>query len=304
MYFKSLMIATFTLIVYQPNLIAETESLNPATRLKNQEQIQKDIQDQVQQARKDAQKSVVGDAVTVIDETQRSLGQIKSGHPAKALAALERATGKADILLARHPEEVCPPVSCTVTSVDVAPDSFNKIHEVINRSIKAMNARNYAASRSLVNSLRSEIHVEIACLPLATFPDALKDAARLVELGHLSQATLVLETALNTLVIKERVLPIPVIRAMAAITTSRNFIERTPSDASRLVDEGKFELRRALELGYLDKDENYSAIMDEIATLESEVQKQKPNVAYFDSLKERLKVYLKNGSRPKALSEQ
>src|SRR5271165_5222481 len=58
-----------------------------------------EIQDQTQEKRK----ALMADATSAIGETQNALKQLDEGKKQDALAALERATGKLEIILARDP---------------------------------------------------------------------------------------------------------------------------------------------------------------------------------------------------------
>jgi hypothetical protein len=57
--------------------------------------------------------------------------------------------------------------------------------------------------RDELAKLASELQVTKVELPLATFPEAMKSAAALIDKGKTDEAKVVLYTALNTLVISE-----------------------------------------------------------------------------------------------------
>nr|WP_162180807.1 YfdX family protein [Candidatus Protochlamydia amoebophila] len=94
------------------NLTAEADlsNLSQKVTFQNQAQAQKDIQNQTQQAKEEVQKSLVPDAIFIVNETKKAINFIKNGQMAEALSAVENATGKSDVLLARHPENALLPV--------------------------------------------------------------------------------------------------------------------------------------------------------------------------------------------------
>ncbi len=59
------------------------------------------------------------EAVTARRETQNAILAIDSNKPGDAIAALERATGKLEIVLARNPALALAPVDVATTSYDV-----------------------------------------------------------------------------------------------------------------------------------------------------------------------------------------
>lgn len=302
MFRKTLFTVVASIIAYQGVVTAEDNVLNSAVRIQNQEQIQKDIQNQAQQLKKEIKKTLVDDAIAIKSETQRALGFIKKGLNGRALAALERGIGKADVLLARHPDETLPPIDFTLSIVDIAPKNLEKISEITHQGVKAINSRDYSKGRTLLSQLRSEIKVDIICLPLATFSQALKDAARSLELGNRKEASSALETALTSLVAHERIHPIPVLEVIATLTTAENLIEKDPENALKLMERAKVDLSRAVELGYLAKNDNYNTLNDEIVNLEDEIKRPKPSSSYFSAAKEKLRVIIKNTSGFKSVT--
>jgi YfdX protein len=73
----------------------------------------------------------------------------------------------------------------------------------------AVGAKDYPTARVILYSLTREIRSRTFNLPLATYPDALKEAARLLDEKENQEASNVLLTALNTLVVVDKVTPLP-----------------------------------------------------------------------------------------------
>jgi len=82
---------------------------------------------------------------------------------------------------------------------------------------RARSASALIAFGSMLDMLRSEIRVRTYNLQLATCPAALTTAARLVEEGKTDEATKVLTTALNTLVIVDGPTSLPLLEVQAAL---------------------------------------------------------------------------------------
>jgi YfdX protein len=84
-------------------------------------QVQVGIEKQRAEVRQEADKILDREAIAVIEETQRAIDAISANTTSEALAALERASGKIDILLARNPSTTLIPVSHEVVVFDTAP---------------------------------------------------------------------------------------------------------------------------------------------------------------------------------------
>lgn len=306
MSFKMCLVIILSLTACMANLTAEADlsNLSQKVTFQNQAQAQKDIQNQTQQAKEEVQKSLVPDAIFIVNETKKAINFIKNGQMAEALSAVENATGKSDVLLARHPENALLPVDFAIKVIDSAPVELNKINGIEKLIKKNIDYKNYPVSRALLNFLCSEIDVVTYCLPLAYYPEALKKAARLLELKQASEASLVLDIALNTLVEMHQTFPIPTIKVITLLTTAEDILEKEndKENALKLVNEAKFELKRSIELGYLEKDEKYRALNEELTDLENKINKNQKSTSSFRSLKEKFRDFLKILSKPKSAS--
>ena len=135
-----------------------------------------EIEKQRQQAEQAAQKTIDKEAIAAIKETQKAVLAIAQNKTDEALAAIEAATGKINVLVARHPSSALIPVSLSVEVIDVAPLDVHAIKDRAKAAEFAMVSKDYPTARVLLDSLTSEIRVRTTNLPLATYPAALKDA--------------------------------------------------------------------------------------------------------------------------------
>ena len=72
-----------------------------------------------QRETEDKRKVLMADATSAIQETQSALKHLDDNKPQDALAALERATGKLDMILARDPQLELAPAGVSVATYDV-----------------------------------------------------------------------------------------------------------------------------------------------------------------------------------------
>ena len=221
------------------------------------------------QAQSAADKNLDAEAVAVIAETETAMQSIAAGDKAAALAALERATGKANILLARNPATALIPAAVDVTVIDAAPADTAAIEKVRHAAGLAMLANNYAAARVLLDALRSEIRVRTYNVPLATYPAALTAAARLVDQQKMAEAAAVLARARDTVVIIDTVTPIPLLAAQHAVAAAEAASDRNQKLAALAL--ARASLERAEALGYADA-ATRKALQGEISNLETQVR--------------------------------
>lgn len=261
-------------------------------RAGTQPQLGPDVEAQRQQNQKEAEQTVDRDAIAAVEQTRQALAAIQANKKAEALAALERATGKVNILLARNPSSALIPVDAEVVVIDTAPQDRKVIGQLSQAANAAMGAKDLPTARVLLANLVSEIRLRTTCLPLATYPAALLDTARLVDQGKNQEAETVLETALNTLVIVDHVTPLPLILAQAAVAAA-DAQRQDPAKEQVLLETAKTQLNRGRELGYLADDSDYKTLDKQISDLESTIQGKHDIGSKFKDLRDRIAAFLK-----------
>src|ERR1700731_1060009 len=164
------------------------------------------VEAQRQQAQQSAEKSLDSEAIAAIQQTERALNAIAEARSDEALAAIEQAIGKINILLGRNPATALIPGSGRVSVIDTAPQDPGDIAILRHAAEAALDMNDVPAGPTLLDSLRSEIRVRTYHLPLATYPAALQEAARLLDQKKLEEAGPVVLLALNTLVVIDQVI--------------------------------------------------------------------------------------------------
>jgi hypothetical protein len=148
-------------------------------------------------------------------------------------------------------------------------------------------ARDYPTGRVLLAALTSEIRVRTYNLPLATYPEALKTAAHLLDQKKNQDASDVLLTALKTLLVVERVTPLPLVVAREAINTAKAQQNDKPL-AQTLVQTAKSEVERAKELGYASQAPEYEELRADISNLEKQLKGNSDAGSMFAKLEDKL----------------
>lgn len=255
-----------------------------------------EVESQLQQARRDAEKSLDKEAIAAIDETNKAMEAIAANKIDEARAAIERATGKINILIARNPTTVLIPVSTEVEVIDAAPQDSKAIVQIAEHASNAFHAKDYPAARVLLYGLTSELRVRTYNLPLASYPLALAQAARLLDQQKTQDANTILLTALNTLAVVDHVTPLPLLLARAAIDQSRDQSQKDKAMAQALLKTAKKELQRSKDLGYAGEDPEYAALDRDISNLEKQIKGNEDATSVFAKLEDRFSTFLKRQS--------
>nr|GLK21583.1 hypothetical protein GCM10017606_24100 [Microbacterium terregens] len=200
------------------------------------------------------------DAVAALQETENALAALDKKDGKAATAALERATGKLEIVLARNPSLALAPVDVSVVTYDVL-GSVDAVNALRKSAEDALEDGRVQEARHLIDGLASETVVRVGNLPLATYPDAIKAAAVLVSQNKLEEAKAALEAALSTIVIRDVIHPLPLTRASAAIEEARKLASNAKRGAGddakiqQLLTTAREQLRLGQALGYASKSE-------------------------------------------------
>jgi hypothetical protein len=251
-----------------------------------------DIETQRQQNENEAKQTLDQDAIAAVGLTGEAIKSIAANKKDDALAAIERANGKINILLARNPATALIPVTSDVVVIDTAPADPKVIDQIVQQATDATKRRDLPLARILLASLVSELRIRTTSLPLATYPAALQQAAKLLDQNKNQDAGKVLLTAVNTLVVVDHVIPIPLLLAQAAIDAANS--QRQNKDvALTLLQTARNEANRSRLLGYLTSDGEYKGLDDEISKLESAVKGTGDTSSMFSHLRDRISAFLK-----------
>ena len=282
----------------RPDITEPAKASSPPTQdFQNQHQeaeqhFRPEIESQRQQNESEAKQTLDQEAIAAVTQTEEAIKSITENKKDDALASIERATGRISILLARNPASALIPVNVDVVVIDTAPADPTVIDQIVQRATDATKHRDLPAARMLLASVVSELRIRTTSLPLATYPAALQQAAQLLDQGKNQDAGNVLLTALNTLVIVDHVIPLPLILAQAAIDAA-NSQRQNKEIALTLLQTAKGEANRSRQLGYLSNDSEYKALDNEISSLESAIKGKADTSPMFSQLRDRISAFLK-----------
>jgi hypothetical protein len=239
-------------------------------------------------------KEIVEEATVAIRETQNALKALDEKKDKEAIAALEQATGKLTILLARDPELALAPASFNVVTYDLLAD-IDAVKAMREEIEDALHEGRVQQARHLIRNLASETVIRVSNIPLATYPDAIKQAANRIDDGKIEEAKRILQRALNTLVITDTIIPLPVVAAEDLLMKAESLTEkadRSKEEEERLavlLKDARTELKFAQALGYGSK-KDFKNLYDQLDQIQDKTKEGEAGSGYFT----RIKGYLKD----------
>ncbi len=235
---------------------------------------------------------VFQDAVTALRETQNAIVALDKKDKKKALAALEKAIGKLELVLARDPNLALAPVDVTTQTLDIYAD-VEAVRKAVNEAIGLLKKGRVQDARALVSGLASEIVIEVLNIPLATYPQAIKAVVPLIEQSKFKEAKEALVAALNTLVVTRHIIPLPILRVEQMLVRAEQLAEkakRTEAEEKELkaiLRAARTELEFAQALGY-GKEEDFKTFYAELDKIASKTKGGGHGKGFFDALKKAL----------------
>ncbi|NPA03701.1 MAG: YfdX family protein [Epsilonproteobacteria bacterium] len=250
----------------------------------------------VAQAKEKVQKEqqdvkIVKEAVEAVNLTHKVLMELEKGNKEQALKDLEKAIGRLEVLLSAPNAPALIPIDSSIEIVDF-PGTLRDIKTAL-ITVKALLAENKVQeARMILNTLRSEIVFKVINLPLASYPAALKLAAKFLHEDRIDEAKNILNQALATFIEIDVITPIPLLQAIHLVEVAKEEAKKDKQKALDLLKEAKLALKKAEALGYTsDSDTTYKMLEDMIEKIEKEVKGKNEAQKLFDELIEKLKEF-------------
>jgi hypothetical protein len=253
---------------------------------------------QTQSQTEQKRKALMADATSAIQETQTALKMLDEGKSNEALAALERATGKLDVILARDPKLELAPSGVNVVTYDVQ-GGLAAVKQARQEAEGLVDAGRLQEARRLLKNLASETVISVSNIPLATYPDAIKAAVKFIDQNKKDDAKRVLQAALNTQVVTETIIPLPVVKAQDSLKTAEVLAQkkdRSKDENDRLkaaMDQASSQLEFAQALGYGSK-KDFDKIYQQLAEVREKTADNKSGTGLFAKIKASIADFFKS----------
>jgi YfdX protein len=256
--------------------------------------VERHAQDQAEVKRK----TLMADATNAIRETQNALKLLDDGKTKPAIEALERATGKLEIILARDPSLTLAPTDVHVNTVDIQ-GGVDAVKKLARQAEVLLKDGRLQEARRLLAYAASETVVSVTNIPLATYPRALKDAAKLIDENKTNEAKRVLQTALDTQVVTDTIIPLPVLNAGESLNAAEKLAEknnRSKDENARLkasLDGARSQLELAEALGYGTQGD-FKALYGQLTDIANKTADNKSGTGLFAKIKTSISELMKS----------
>ena len=252
------------------------------------ETVQAEVQQDTQTQTAEKRQKITAEALAALQETTNALKALDEGKTEDALASLEKATGKLEIVLAREPRLVFAPVAVTSNSQDII-TSTDMAKRMVDQAEDLLEDGKVQDARALLSTLASETAITVTSLPMASYPAALKQAAAFIDDGKVEEAKTVLQVALNTLAVDVTIIPIPVANAEALLAQAKVLAETKDRTAeqneqlTKLLDAAESEVKFAQTLGYGEK-KDFEGFYEELKTIREKTSEGKSGTGFFKKI--------------------
>ena len=237
------------------------------------------------------QAKLVKEALNSLKDTHDAFVALEKKDEETATKKLESALGKLEVILASKKVPELLPIDSTIRINEYVGTSKD-IETTLNMVRVLLNKNKVQEARALMLPLQSEIDITTVSLPLGSYPDALKLAAKYVHSHEIEKAKEVLAIALSTFTSVTEVVPIPLLKATDLIAASSVVAKEDKQRALAYLDAASESLKVAHDLGYVSKSTTtYKAMQEQIEAVKKEIKGPNKAEKLFETLKASLKEF-------------
>ena len=268
------------------------------SKAKSNDSISSAVQTKVDGKISKKQKEIIHEAVNALKETKKALTALEKDKAQNALKHLEKAVGELEVALVRDPDLALAAIDTRITIHDLY-SSLDNIEQARKQAEDYLEDNQIQKARGILSGLASEVIISVVSIPLATYPKAIKDAIPLVDAGKTKEAKTVLQVALNSLIVTNHIIPLPIIRAeenldkAEALAEKKDRTEVENISITHFLDQARLQLTIAEALGYGGKDD-YKLLYKYLDEIIEKTEGNKFDRGYFNEIRK----FLSDLARP------
>ena len=248
----------------------------------------------VNNAKEDARNhpaKLVGEAIESLKLAQKAVIALEHKDTKSAKEDLEKALGKLEVILASKDAPKLLPID-NIVQVQEFVGTASDVENIVKHAKSLLDDGKVQEARALLIPLVSEIDITVVNLPLASYPDALKLAAKYVNEGKTEEAKKVLYIALSTFTQVTEVVPIPLLESTDLIAAASRIAKEDKARALKYLDAASDALDVAEKLGYVSESATtYKMLHDQIKAVEKEIKGKNKAEKLFEELAAKLKEF-------------
>ena len=190
------------------------------------------------------------------------------------------------------------PIDVVITEISGITD-LKRAEELAKKAKKAVEENDFITARFILDSLRDEIQIETAYLPLELFRDAVELANKLLNEGKIKDAIAQLQVALGFVEIETTIIPKPLAVASILVEDAEKVFKKDPKKALELLKEAKRQLKLAELLGYVKTEKDVKPLISQIEKLERSITEKTGSKEKFRSLFESIEKIKEKSTQTK-----
>lgn len=253
------------------------------------------VREQIAKAEGEKRAELLKEAQAALEQTRLAIQALDKGDKKGALDALQQVTGKLDLIVSRDPNLAFAPVDVDTTILDLYA-TVDGVKAAVKQAKDSLGDNHVQDARHLISGLASEADINVAKLPLATYPAAIKAIAPLIDAGKTEEAKAALYTAINTVVIETYAIPLPRVRALAMLDMADKLAatkDRKEEDNRKLhdlIEAARHEIQLAETLGYGTRDD-YKPLYAQLDDVQKKTEGGKSGTGWFRRMSDSLRNF-------------
>jgi len=196
-----------------------------------------------------------------------ALRALQANNKLAAKQALENATKSFDAALKKNPKLDVVPIDERISVNDFTGDA-KLVKRIKDTVVSLLKDNDTQAARAMLSPLEDQMTISTQYIPMELYPNATKQAQKDLAKGNTKVAFGDIVTALNSVVIKSVIIPIPLLTAQDMVLEASKLGKKDKTKTLKLLDFSQDELQKALLLGYTKKHAKaYKSLEKEIKSI-------------------------------------
>ena len=237
------------------------------------------------------QQKLVQEAIDSLKLAHKALVDLNAKKSKEATDDIAKALGKLEVILSAEKAPKLLPVDAFVTINEFAGDS-KAAKAGVKLAKDLLDHDRIQEARRLLNTLQSEMDITVINLPLSSYPDALKLAAKYLHEQKIEKAKEVLSIALSTFDEVTQVVPLPLVKAIDLATAASKIAKKDKKRALDYLAAAEDQIKTAEALGYVSESTTtYEKLYKMIKGIKKEIKGKNEVEKLFETFLNKLRGF-------------
>jgi len=225
--------------------------------------------------------------------TIMALRALQVNNKTAAKQAFESATKSFDAALKKDPQLDLVPIDERITVNDFTGDA-KLVKHIKDAATSLLKDNDTQAARAMLLPLEDQMTISTQYLPMKLYPEATKQAQKDLAKGDIKAAFGDVVTALNSFVIKNVIIPIPLLTAQDMVLEASHLGKKDKTQALKLLSSAQDELQKAVLLGYTKEHTKvYKSLNGEIKSIKHAIDGGNSVAKMYEHIKHSFESLLK-----------